>query len=386
MERLNLTNIARATAPRFVCGVSLPRLALLTLILVLVLASLAAAQDRQRGGSRQRRSDRQGNNRNAQRDFQQESAAKPAVAAEKAPDQKADAQSGRAAPNPQQNASPQPAPSASSVSLPDLYKVVLDRNMFSRYRMEKKASDSVAKEVVQLPAQEYIDLVGALLVDDFTMIFFESSDSRFSGAFLSGDTVGDWVIDEVATEGVVLKAKDNTTIDLPVGLSLCRTGDAPWKVEYRQRSYLTSADRGSRRSGSDNRDGGSRNGNWGDNQGSGGGFDNHDDDNNDNDENDRGDRGERRGGRENRDEGQENQGGGGNNNGVNAAPGGDMGPGGMMIGPGGMMGGPGGMPGAMPGGMPGGMPGAMPGGMGGPGGAVGGPGGMGGGPGGPVGG
>lgn len=136
---------------------------------------------------------------------------------------------------------------APSSSMSD-YKIVMDRNVFNRFRepvvVRPKSTpkiQTVRSTPIPVNPTEYLDLTGVMLAGGTARVFFEGTSYGVAGVFELGDVVGGYRIFNVTKEVVSLE-KGDKRYELPVGKSLTWSKVKPVSITERELSgYYSSA-------------------------------------------------------------------------------------------------------------------------------------------------
>jgi len=112
----------------------------------------------------------------------------------------------------------------------EAFSIVVGRNIFNADRRGLQ----VTTQTVERPPDERIVLVGALINHATTgteiVAFFEGSKREYETTAKPGDTIAEWRVTQVRTDGVTLDKEGLKTV-LPVGSALSRPAEGgEWKV------------------------------------------------------------------------------------------------------------------------------------------------------------
>lgn len=114
----------------------------------------------------------------------------------------------------------------------DRYRILWERNIFDPDRVKQRPADAPAVEEAPPLAEAQVRLIltGVLLVGDERTAFFEGSSSAFNTHGVEGGKVGDFTIETVRIDGVVLALESNR-YELPLGGGVTYTESTGWTVE-----------------------------------------------------------------------------------------------------------------------------------------------------------
>ncbi|MBI5091003.1 MAG: hypothetical protein HZB26_01000 [Candidatus Hydrogenedentes bacterium] len=109
----------------------------------------------------------------------------------------------------------------------DLFRIVVDRNIFSSKRVPKTAEakpDDAAK-----PQAKALRLMGTYLTPERTLALFEGTDEIPGGGIQQGETIAGYRVEEVRVDAAVL-INDKGKIEVPVGSGLAKNDDGTWTL------------------------------------------------------------------------------------------------------------------------------------------------------------
>lgn len=115
------------------------------------------------------------------------------------------------------------------VSMED-FPVMLQRNIFDPTRRPNQVPERPAEPPERPPEplrRETLSLTGSFVRPDSSFAFFSSSNPDLSRVVSPEDQLGDFVVTDITTTNVVLRAETNQW-SVRVGRMLTRQGDGPW--------------------------------------------------------------------------------------------------------------------------------------------------------------
>ena len=105
------------------------------------------------------------------------------------------------------------------------FRMVIDRNIFNPQRNGKPGGEVK----VASSADDYIDLLGALITSEGALAIFEGSETEYNAILRSAQTLAGMRLTEIGTDQVRLQQGDRQ-LDLPVGYRLSRSRGGAWEV------------------------------------------------------------------------------------------------------------------------------------------------------------
>lgn len=113
------------------------------------------------------------------------------------------------------------------------FEIIVQRNIFDPARTTPQAARTAGPVVVYRPTNistggETMTLTGAVVVQGVTTAIFASTSPVLSGLRQVGETIGEWQVTAVDTDGATL-TRDGTPTRLTVGTTLARAKDGSWQ-------------------------------------------------------------------------------------------------------------------------------------------------------------
>ncbi len=109
----------------------------------------------------------------------------------------------------------------------DAFRLIVERNIFDPSR-EKPGGE--APPIERAPQADEIVLVGTLVTESQRFAFFDGSSSSYRRVLTVGADIAGGAVAAIESATISIRLDDNT-FDLPIGMSLSREDDQPWRIE-----------------------------------------------------------------------------------------------------------------------------------------------------------
>jgi len=132
----------------------------------------------------------------------------------------------------------QPSNAPSRLDYPS-FQIIRDRNIFDMNRSPRSSYNSrpvVRTEERRSSRSESIALLGTMSYEKGRFAFFDGSSSQYHQVLSSSNSIGGFMITEVAPNYVKLATTNGQPIELPVGKQLKRQDEGEWSVTERTES------------------------------------------------------------------------------------------------------------------------------------------------------
>jgi hypothetical protein len=108
------------------------------------------------------------------------------------------------------------------------FKIIQERNIFNPNR-RNRSTTSERRQLTRTVRTDNLVLAGVLAYEKGTYAFFDGSSSAFRKVAKRGDKVGEFTVDKVNSQSVVLAAGTNS-FTIPVGTQLRREEGGTWRM------------------------------------------------------------------------------------------------------------------------------------------------------------